>query len=267
MSTQRILITGATSGFGEAIAKTFARTSVESSTDQVVLILTGRRQQRLDQLKQECESFSTSTRRVQVITLCFDIQSEKQVTQAFQSLAPEHQAIDLLVNNAGLAKGMSTLDEGVIAEWDQMIDTNVKGLLYISRQVIPEMIKNKKGHIINIGSTAAKSVYSKGNVYCATKHAVDALSQSMRIELLPHGIKVTAIHPGAAETEFSQVRFNQDHAKAKAVYAGLEPLVAQDIADIVYYCYQLPAHVCINDLLVTCTQQADALHLFRKNET
>jgi NADP-dependent 3-hydroxy acid dehydrogenase YdfG len=189
------------------------------------------------------------------------------VTQAFQSLAPEHQAIDLLVNNAGLAKGMSTLDEGVIAEWDQMIDTNVKGLLYISRQVIPEMIKNKKGHIINIGSTAAKSVYSKGNVYCATKHAVDALSQSMRIELLPHGIKVTAIHPGAAETEFSQVRFNQDHAKAKAVYAGLEPLVAQDIADIVYYCYQLPAHVCINDLVVTCTQQADALHLFRKNET
>ncbi len=185
------------------------------------------------------------------------------VTSALESLPEAWRRIDVLVNNAGLALDLSTIDEGDTDDWDTMIDTNVKGLLYVSRTVIPWMKERKSGHIINIGSTAAKIVYAKGNVYCATKAAVDALSQGMRIDLLPYGIKVTAVHPGAAETEFSLVRFKGDTSKAKGVYTGFEPLQAEDVANVVWYCSSLPPHVCINDLVVTATAQANAYYTYK----
>lgn len=248
-----VLITGATAGFGEACARKFAANGYD-------LIITGRRQERLTALQQDLEK----TNGVKVLPLTFDVQDEKAVSSALEQIPDSWKTVDILINNAGLALGLSTIDEGSLSDWDTMIDTNVKGLLYVSRVVIPWLKARKKGHIINLGSTAAKTVYAKGNVYCATKAAVDAISQGMRIDLLPYFIKVTAIHPGAAETEFSVVRFKGDEGKADDVYKGFTPLRAEDVADTIYYCATLPAHVCINDLVITCTQQANAIYTYKE---
>jgi 3-hydroxy acid dehydrogenase/malonic semialdehyde reductase len=242
-----VLITGATSGFGKAIAEKFAAGGWNC-------IITGRRKERLDELSDSLKKNYNNN----IHSLCFDIRSSEEVMKQIGSLPSEWKNIDLLVNNAGLALGRDSFDSASLEDWDVMIDTNVKGLLYVSKAVVPLMIKNKKGHIVNIGSISGKEVYPAGNVYCATKHAVDAISKAQRIDLLQHGIKVTAIHPGAAETEFSMVRFKGDPVKASSVYKGYTPLHANDIADITWYCANLPAHVCINDLVVTCTAQANS---------
>lgn len=246
------LITGATAGFGEACAERFAKEGYS-------LVITGRRAERLQEVQQQLEQ----QYKIRVKTLTFDVRDKDAVQAALGSLEAEWRAIDVLVNNAGLALDLSAIDEGDTDDWDTMMDTNVKGLLYVSRMVIPWMRERKQGHIVNIGSTAAKTVYAKGNVYCASKAAVDALSQGMRIDLLPYNIKVTAVHPGAAETEFSLVRFKGDAARAKDVYKGFTPLSGQDVADVVFYCCSLPAHVCINDLVVTPTAQANAYYIHR----
>ena len=252
-SGRLILITGATSGFGKAMAERF-------SAEGWNCIITGRRKENLQQLANELSNKYS----VKILPLAFDVQDREAVFTNLSSLPEEWQQIDVLVNNAGLALGKENFDEANIDDWETMIDTNVKGLLYVSKAIVPYFIQNKKGHIINIGSTAAKDVYPGGNVYCATKHAVDAISRSQRIELLQHKIKVTAIHPGAAETEFSNVRFKGDQAKADAVYEGYEPLHAQDVAGVAFYCATLPAHVCINDLVVTCTAQANSFFTYKE---
>jgi NADP-dependent 3-hydroxy acid dehydrogenase YdfG len=190
----------------------------------------------------------------------FDVRESAQVIAAMENLKKQIDQIDILVNNAGLAAGLSTIDEGSLDDWETMIDTNVKGLLYVTRQIAPMMREQTNGHIINIGSTAGKSVYKNGNVYCATKFAVDALTQATRIDMLPYGIKVTAINPGMAETEFSLVRFKGDEERAKNMYNGVNALQAVDIADIVWYCATLPPHVCINDLTVTCLTQVNSFY-------
>ena len=247
-----VCITGASSGFGEACAFTF-------SAHGYNLIIAGRRNERLKSLKEKLEAkFSNA-----VYILPLDVSDRDAVQNAFSSLPVEWQKIDLLLNNAGLALGRDNFDDASLDDWDTMIDTNLKGLLYVSKAVLPFMIPQKTGHIINIGSTAGKQVYQKGNVYCATKHAVQAISEAMRIDLLPHKIKVTVIHPGAAETEFSLVRLKQDSKEAKKVYEGYEPLHAEDIANVVYYTASLPAHVCINELEITCLAQANAYYLFK----
>jgi 3-hydroxy acid dehydrogenase/malonic semialdehyde reductase len=247
-----ILITGATSGFGKAIAEQFAAAGWNC-------IITGRREDRLETIAKELQTrFGT-----QVLPLVFDVQDRNAVFTAIARLPAAWQNIDVLVNNAGLALGRDSFENANLDDWDTMIDTNVKGMMYVTKAILPYMTVRKKGHIINIGSVAAKYVYKDGNGYCASKHAVDALSKSMRIDLLPHRIKVTAIHPGAAETEFSVVRFRGDASKAKQVYDGYTPLYADDIAAITLYCAGLPEHVCINDLVVTCTAQADAIHLHK----
>jgi NADP-dependent 3-hydroxy acid dehydrogenase YdfG len=194
------------------------------------------------------------------LSLVFDVQDKKAVFDNLQNLPTEWQAINILVNNAGLALGRDSFENANLEDWETMIDTNVKGLLYASKAVLPMLIK-EKGHIINIGSTAGKEVYKDGNVYCASKHAVDAISKAQRIDLLQYQIKVTAIHPGAADTEFSVVRFKGDAEKAKAVYTGYTPLMAEDIAETVWYVANTPAHVCINDLVITCTAQANSMYL------
>ncbi|TAG97233.1 MAG: SDR family NAD(P)-dependent oxidoreductase, partial [Sphingobacteriales bacterium] len=220
----------------------------------------GRRSERLDELQRELEQKFN----VAILPLCFDVQDKDAVKMAIDSLPEEWKNIDVLINNAGLAAGRDYFDEASMDDWETMIDTNVKGLLYVTKAVVGGMKAKGRGHIINIGSTAAKEVYEKGNVYCATKAAVDALSQSMRIDLLRHGIKVTAIHPGAAETEFSMVRFKGDEALAKSIYQGFKPLVGEDVAEVAYYCTTLPEHVCINDLVLTCTAQANSFYFNRK---
>lgn len=245
-----ILITGATAGFGKATAELFAKSGWDC-------IITGRRQDRLNALAKSLETAYG----VSVHSLCFDIQNRAAVFSAIESLPEAWQSIDVLLNNAGLALGRDSFESANLDDWDTMIDTNVKGLMYMSKAVLPLMVAHKKGHIINIGSTAGKEVYKDGNGYCASKHAVDAISKAMRIDLLPHQIKVTAIHPGAAETEFSLVRFKGDDQKASAVYDGYKALEAADIASIVYYVSTLPAHVCINDLVVTCLSQANSFYL------
>lgn len=239
------LITGATSGFGKATAIRFAEHGYN-------VIITGRREDRLKDL----EDYIKENFDVDVLTLCFDICNRQQTIDELNAIPHDWKDVTVLVNNAGLAAGLSTIQDGDIDDWEVMIDTNLKGLLYVTRTVSPWMIKNNKGHIINIGSIAGKDVYPKGNVYCATKFAVDALSQAMRIDMLPHGIRVTAIHPGAAETEFSLVRYHGDAEKAKNVYAGYEPLIADDIADIAYFAVSRPAHVVLNEIVVTPTAQA-----------
>ena len=201
-----------------------------------------------------------------VIVSDFDIRKRQVVENAIAELRAKIDRVDILVNNAGLAAGLSSIEEGDVDDWEDMIDTNLKGLLYMTRQIAPMMKEQKGGHIFNIGSTAGKLVYKNGNVYCATKFAVDALNQAMRIDLLPYGIKVTAINPGLAETEFSLVRFKGDEERAKTVYAGFQPLHAEDIADVVYYCASLPAHVCINDLTITCTAQANSSNVVRHGQ-
>ena len=244
-----VFITGATSGFGEACALQFAEAGYN-------IIINGRREDRLKQLKKDLEEkFS-----VPVLSLPFDVSKRDAVFSAVNSIPGDWRNINVLINNAGLALGRDFFDEADLDEWDTMMDTNVKGLLYVSRAVLPLMISQNKGHIINLGSVAAKEVYEKGNVYCASKFAVDALSKSMRIDLLRHNIKVTAIHPGAAETEFSLVRFKGDAAKANAVYNGFKPLTAKDVADVIFYCTTVPEHVCINELVICPSQQADAIY-------
>jgi NADP-dependent 3-hydroxy acid dehydrogenase YdfG len=244
-----ILITGASSGFGKATATKFAAGGWN-------VILTGRRKEKLEALAKALES----NYGIKTLCLNFDVQDKKAVFDNLQNLPTEWQAINILVNNAGLALGRDSFENANLEDWETMIDTNVKGLLYASKAVLPMLIK-EKGHIINIGSTAGKEVYKDGNVYCASKHAVDAISKAQRIDLLPYQIKVTAIHPGAADTEFSVVRFKGDAEKANAVYNGYTPLMAEDIADTVWYVANTPAHVCINDLVITCTAQANSMYL------
>lgn len=248
-----VFITGATSGFGKAMAVKFASHGYD-------LIITGRRRDRLNTLQQElCSHYNTA-----VLPLCFDIQNRKEVTDTINGLSDQWKQVNILINNAGLAAGRDYFDEASLDDWDAMIDTNVKGLLYVTKAIVSFMIdRGTGGHIINIGSTAGKEVYEKGNTYCASKFAVNALSQAMRIDLLRHKIKVTAIHPGAADTEFSLVRFKGDSVQASKVYEGYQPLSAEDVAGVVYYCSNLPPHVCINDLVLTCTAQANSFYLFK----
>lgn len=245
------LVTGATSGIGEATALMLAEEGVD-------LIITGRRKERLLLLKNKLEQLN-----VRFLTLCFDVCDEQSVKQSLGSLPEEWQAIDILVNNAGLAAGLNTIQEGDSDDWNRMIDTNVKGLLYVTRAVTPGMVTRGSGQIVNIGSIAGKEVYPNGNVYCATKHAVDALTKGMRIDLLPHGIRVTQVCPGAVETEFSLVRFHGDAARAEKVYQGFENLVANDIAESIRFVINRPPHVNINDMVVMPTAQATAT-LFHK---
>lgn len=244
----KVFITGATSGIGAATARKFAANGHK-------LWVTGRRRERLELLKTELETDFG----IEMIYTQLDVRNLEMVKQLQGAMEQEWGAPDIIINNAGLALGLSTIDEGEIAEWDTMIDTNIKGLLYITRTLSPLMKQQKQGHIFNIGSTAGKIVYPNGNVYCATKHAVDALSESMRIDLLNYNIKVTAVNPGMVDTEFSLVRFNGDESRAGATYLGFEPLHATDIADTIYYCATLPSHVCINDLTITCTRQANGI--------
>lgn len=225
------------------------------------MVITGRRAERLNELAEELRT----TFGIKVMVSVFDIQQREAV---FNALANESflDDLDILVNNAGLALGRDLFDDASLDDWETMIDTNVKGLLYVTKAILPRLIKRGKGHVINIGSTAGKEVYERGNVYCATKHAVEALSQSMRIDLVKHAIKVTAIHPGAADTEFSLVRFKGDATKAAAVYEGFKPLYANDVAETVHYCASLPEHVCINSLVMTCTAQPNSFYLHRTTE-
>ncbi|MEN8186182.1 MAG: SDR family NAD(P)-dependent oxidoreductase [Bacteroidota bacterium] len=249
-----IFITGATSGIGKSTAEIFASNNYN-------LIITGRRKEKLEAVANEL----TSTYNVEVLILNFDIRDRLAVKNAITSIPDRWRDIDVLLNNAGLAVGLDKIQDGIVEDWESMIDTNIKGLLYISHELIPFLIKNKKGHIINIGSTASKVVYQAGNVYCATKFAVDALSQTMRIDLLEHKIKVTQINPGAVETEFSLVRFKGDKDKADKTYKDYESLTAKDIARTIYFVTTMPDHVCINELEVTALAQANSCYFNKSN--
>ncbi|WP_421920367.1 SDR family NAD(P)-dependent oxidoreductase [Marinifilum sp.] len=245
-------ITGATAGIGEACAKRMAKAGYD-------LIISGRREENLNQLEKEIIKESNC----KICKLVVDVRKQEDVFDKITQLPKEWQNIDLLINNAGLAVGISAIQDGVIDDWERMIDTNIKGLLYITRAVSPLMIERKKGHIINVTSIAGKEVYPGGNVYCATKHAVDALTKGMRIDMLPHNIKVSSVAPGMVETEFSVVRFKGDKSKADQVYNGFTPLYAEDIADTVEFIASRPAHVNINDVLIMPTAQASARDLVR----
>ena len=247
-----VLITGATSGIGRATAKKFAANGYN-------IIITGRRKERLDLLTNEL----LVSGKTKVLSLNFDVRNHDEVRHSLGHLAPEWKNVDVLVNNAGLAVGMGHLDSGDVDDWERMIDTNIKGLLYVTRAISPNMVARNSGHIINLASIAGKDAYENGNVYCATKHAVDSLSRTMRIDFLKNNIKVTNIAPGMVETEFSVVRFKGDTEKAKSFYNGIKPLTGEDIADLIYYCASLPQHVCINDVVITPTQQADANHNYK----
>jgi 3-hydroxy acid dehydrogenase/malonic semialdehyde reductase len=248
-----IMITGATAGFGRATAFKFAENGYN-------IIITGRRRDLLEKLEKELKSSG----KINVLALSFDVRNKEEVASLIGSLPEEWKKIDILVNNAGLAVGLSHIQDGDTDDWDRMIDTNVKGLLYVTRAVSPLMIARNKGHIFNIGSIAGKDVYENGNAYCASKFAVGALSKAMRIDLLKNNIRVTLIAPGMAETEFSLVRFKGDEQRAKNVYTGFQALTAGDIADAIYYCATLPEHICINELEITPTQQASVNHSFRR---
>lgn len=239
------LITGATSGIGKATAEVFAKNGIN-------LIICGRRQERLEQIAQELSAHT------EVMTLCFDVRNKQEVDEILNTLPSQWQNIDILVNNAGNAHGLEPIQTGKISDWDAMIDINVKGLLYVSAWVIPKMTARKTGHIINIGSIAGKEVYPNGNVYCASKFAVDAITQGMRIDLNPFGIRVSQVAPGLVETEFSLVRFKGDAERAKKVYEGYQPLTAQDVADTIYYIVSAPAHVQLADVVILPTAQASA---------
>jgi NADP-dependent 3-hydroxy acid dehydrogenase YdfG len=250
-----IMITGATSGFGKAIAVRFAENGFN-------IIITGRRKELLNKLEKELQTVGN----IKTLSLNFDVRKKDEVESVIENLPEEWKKIDILVNNAGLAVGLSHIQDGDTDDWDRMIDTNVKGLLYVTRAVAPLMVTRNKGHIFNIGSIAGKETYENGNVYCASKSAVDALSKSMRIDMLKNNIKVTLIEPGMAETEFSLVRFKGDEQKAKTVYKGIDALTADDIADVVYYCATLPDRLCINEIVITPTQQASVNHSVRRAE-
>lgn len=243
------MVTGATAGFGEAIARKLADEGMR-------VIITGRRKERLADL---AASIGTD----QAFPLAFDVRDADAVDAALEKIPQDFAQIDLLVNNAGLAVGRSTIDNGELEDWDRMIDTNVKGLLYVTRAVVQGMKQRRSGHIVNIGSIAGKEVYPSGNVYCASKFAVDALTKAMRVDFLPLGIKVTQIAPGAAETEFSMVRYKGDEEKAKKVYEGYQALTADDIADTLWYAVSRPPHVCLNDIVITATAQANSFHIHR----
>ncbi|MCP4552802.1 MAG: SDR family NAD(P)-dependent oxidoreductase [Bacteroidetes bacterium] len=246
-----VFITGATSGIGKSCAFKFAQNNYN-------LCITGRREERLKQLKSQLEKDYN----VKVTILVFDVRERMAVKNTIDKI--KDQTIDVLINNAGLAAGMDQIQDGSIDDWDQMIDTNVKGLLYVTRSISPMMVEQKSGHIINIGSIAGKEVYPKGNVYCASKHAVNTLTEAMRIDLLEHGIRVSQIAPGAVKTEFSMVRFKDDLQTADSVYKGFKPLRPEDIADIAFYITTLPPHINVNDILVMPTAQASATQLIRK---
>jgi len=243
MNHKTAFITGATSGIGKATAQLFAQNNIR-------LILCGRRSERLTELKEELSQLT------EVTTLQFDVSNREEVFNAIASLPNEFNKIDILINNAGNAHGLSSIQEGNMDDWDAMIDINVKGLLYVSRAILPQMVERNDGFVVNIGSIAGKEVYPNGNVYCASKFAVDALNKSMRMDLNPYGIRVGAIHPGMVETEFSEVRFKGDSDKAAATYKGLKPLTAEDIADIIHFVVSRPYHVNIADLMVLPTAQA-----------
>lgn len=240
------LITGATSGIGKAIAAKLAKEGYN-------IIITGRRQERLNEISNILEK----QYQTKVLTRSFDVRKYQEVEKNLGNLPQEWKNIDILVNNAGLAVGLNPIHQGVVDDWERMIDTNIKGLLYVTRVISPNMVERKSGHIINIGSIAGKDVYTNGNVYCATKHAVDALTKGMKLDLLPYNIRVTQVCPGAVETEFSLVRFKGDQERADKVYEGFTPLSADDIANAVYYAVSQPPHVDVQDILVLCTAQAN----------
>ena len=248
-----IFITGATSGIGKACAEKFA-----ANGDH--LIINGRRKERLDQLKSGLEE----KYKTEILIAPFDVQNKEEVFEIVNRFPEKWKSIDILVNSAGLAVGRDTFDKADITDWETMLNTNVSGLLYVSKAVLPFMIKRNSGHIINLGSTAGDEVYERGNVYCASKSAVEAISHAMRIDLLPHHIKVTNIKPGAVETEFSVVRFKGDEEKAAKVYDGLIPLTAGEVADSIFYCASLSPNVCINEMTITCIAQADGIYSYRK---
>lgn len=248
-----IFITGATSGIGKSCAEAFAKNS-----DQI--IITGRRKELLKSVAEELHK----KYQVEVLPLSFDIRNQKECENAIKEIPTHLKTIDILINNAGLAAGLSPIQEGDLSHWERMIDTNVKGLLYISRLIMPQMVNNKKGHIINISSIAGKETYANGNVYCASKHAVDSLTKAMRIDLLQYGIKVTAINPGAVETEFSIVRFDGDIERAKKVYEGYQSLKAEDIANAALWVSSQPEHVNINELTIMPTAQASSMYFHKK---
>jgi len=245
MNQKTAFITGATSGIGEATAKLFAQNNIQ-------LILCGRREEKLLSLKKELNKYTN------VVTLQFDVRDKTAVFNAVNSLPEQFQNIDILINNAGNAHGLSTIQDGDIDDWDAMIDGNVKGLLYVSKAILPQMVAANSGFVVNIGSIAGKEVYPNGNIYCASKYAVNALNKAMRIDLNKHNIRVCAIHPGAVETEFSEVRFKGDKNRAEKVYEGFKALQANDIADIIYFVVTRPYHVNIEDLIVYPTAQASA---------
>ena len=247
------LITGATAGFGEAAARRLAAEGFN-------LIITGRREERLEELKKSL----IAEYKIEILPLCFDVREIQQVEKHLENLPENWQNIDVLINNAGLAVGLNPVQSGVLEDWERMIDTNVKGLLYVTKTIAPYMIKRQKGQIINIGSIAGREVYANGNVYCATKHAVDALTKGTRLDLLPYGIRVSQIAPGAAETEFSVVRFKGDQNKADNVYKGYAPLTADDIADLIIYMVNCPPHVNIADVLILPAAQGSATIIEKK---
>jgi NADP-dependent 3-hydroxy acid dehydrogenase YdfG len=253
MDKRIALITGATSGIGEATARVFA-------TQGWDIIITGRRAARLKELKVELEA----DHGVEVLALSFDIRDRHQIEASLGSLPEKLRVIDILVNNAGLAAGLEHIDEGNSVDWEAMIDTNIKGLLYTTRLISRVMIEAGRGHIVNIGSIAGRQVYENGAVYCASKHAVNALSQGMRIDLVRHGVRVTEVRPGMVETEFSEVRFHGDTTRAAAVYEGVEPLTAEDLADAVLWAVTRPPHVNIDEIALTPQQQANAYYTYRK---
>ncbi len=247
------LITGASSGIGEAIAKILARNHYN-------LIITGRRMERLEKLAESL----ISTHKIEVLALNFDVRDRNQTNDVLKNIPENFKNIDILVNNAGLAAGFGLIQDGSVDDWETMLDTNVKGLLYVSRALIPGMTERKSGHIVNISSIAGKETYQSGNVYCASKHAVESLTKAMRIDLLSHGIKVTSIAPGMVETEFAKVRFKGDEQAASAVYKGFVPLAAQDVAEALEFVVTRPAHVNINEILIMPTAQANTAYVYKQ---